>query len=47
VNEAEIRDHKRYFDKRDLAGIFAEAGFAEVTHRYFQCGMNNFFAARV
>jgi ubiquinone/menaquinone biosynthesis C-methylase UbiE len=47
VNEAEIRDHKRYFNKRDLTEIFAEAGFTEVRHRYFQFGMNNFFAARV
>jgi ubiquinone/menaquinone biosynthesis C-methylase UbiE len=47
VNEAEIRDHKRYFNRRDLAEIFAEAGFREVTHRYFQFGMNNFFVARV
>jgi ubiquinone/menaquinone biosynthesis C-methylase UbiE len=44
VNEAEIRDHKRYFNKSDLAEIFAEAGFKDVMHRYFQCGMNNFFA---
>jgi len=47
VNEAEIRDHKRYFNKRDLLEIFSDAGFVEVRHRYFQCGMNNFFAARV
>lgn len=47
VNEAEIRDHKRYFNKRDLAELFAEAGFVEVRHRYFQLGMNNFFAAGV
>jgi ubiquinone/menaquinone biosynthesis C-methylase UbiE len=47
VNEAEIRDHKRYFDRRSLLEIFADAGFVEVRHRYFQCGMNNFFAAWV
>jgi len=46
VNEAEIRDHKQYFNRHDLLDIFAEAGFTEVKHRYFQCGMNNFFAAR-
>jgi ubiquinone/menaquinone biosynthesis C-methylase UbiE len=46
VNEAEIRDHKRYFDKKDLVEIFAEAGFEKVRHRYFQFGMNNFFTAR-
>lgn len=47
VNEAEIRDHKRYFNRGDLTDIFTEAGFREVSHRYFQFGMNNFFAARV
>jgi len=46
VNEAEIRDHKRYFNRRDLLEIFADAGFTDVKHRYFQFGMNNFFAAR-
>ncbi|MDR3001431.1 MAG: methyltransferase domain-containing protein [Fibromonadaceae bacterium] len=43
VNEAEIRDHKQYFNKKDLLEIFAEAGFGKVEHRYFQFGMNNFF----
>jgi len=43
VSEAEIRDHKRYFNKKDLLEIFAEAGFKNVEHKYFQFGMNNFF----
>jgi len=43
VNEAEIRDHKQYFNKKDLAAIFAEAGFEKMEHRYFQFWMNNFF----
>jgi ubiquinone/menaquinone biosynthesis C-methylase UbiE len=47
VNEAEIRDHKRYFNKGDLLEIFADAGFQEIRHRYFQFGMNNFFEVRV
>jgi ubiquinone/menaquinone biosynthesis C-methylase UbiE len=45
VNEAEIRDHKQYFNKKDLAEIFAEAGFGKMEHKYFQFGMNNFFVA--
>ena len=44
VNEAEIRDHKQYFNKKDLAEIFAKAGFGKMEHKYFQFGMNNFFA---
>ncbi|MDR2580627.1 MAG: class I SAM-dependent methyltransferase [Fibromonadaceae bacterium] len=47
VSEAEIKDHKRYFNKKDLAEIFAEAGFREMKHRYFQFGMNNFFVVAV
>jgi len=43
VNEAEIRDHKQYFNKKDLVKIFAEAGFEKTEHKYFQLGMNNFF----
>jgi ubiquinone/menaquinone biosynthesis C-methylase UbiE len=45
VNEAEIRDHKQYFNKKDLAEIFAQAGFLKMEHKYFQFGMNNFFVA--
>jgi len=45
INEAEIRDHKRYFDKNDLTEILKTAGFKRVKHKYFQLGMNNFFIA--
>jgi len=47
VNEAEIRDHKQYFNKKDLAEIFAKAGFGKMKHKYFQFGMNNFFVVYV
>jgi ubiquinone/menaquinone biosynthesis C-methylase UbiE len=47
VNEAEIRDHKQYFNKKDLVEIFSKAGFNNVKHKYFQFGMNNFFVAEV
>lgn len=43
VSEAEIRDHKQYFNKKDLLEIFAGAGFKNVEHKYFQFWMNNFF----
>ena len=45
VNEAEIRDHKRYFNKKELTEILKTAGFRHVEHKYFQLGMNNFFIA--
>lgn len=43
VSEAEIRDHKRYYNKRDLSESIAKVkGLEMLTHSYFQCGMNNF-----
>jgi ubiquinone/menaquinone biosynthesis C-methylase UbiE len=44
VNEAEIRDHKQYFNKKDLLEIFAQAGFKKIEHKYFQFGLNNFYS---
>lgn len=46
VNEMEIRDHKQYFNKKDLEILFTEVGFLEMKHTYFQCGMNNFWCVR-
>jgi hypothetical protein len=45
VNEAEIRDHKQYFNKKGLIEIFSKAGFKKIEHKYFQFWMNNFFVA--
>lgn len=43
VSEAEIRDHKRYYNKRDLSESIAKVKELEMLiHNYFQCGMNNF-----
>ena len=42
VSAAEIADHKRYFDRRDIADLSKEAGLTMVEHRYFQFGFNNF-----
>ncbi|MFH7242162.1 MAG: class I SAM-dependent methyltransferase [Spirulina sp.] len=43
VSEAEIRDHKRYYDRQKLYHVLVEkGGFSNFNHRYFQLGMNNF-----
>lgn len=45
VSEAEIRDHKCYYDRASLAEIFRGTGLAIDRHAYFQLGMNNFLCA--
>ena len=45
VSEVEIRDHKRYWGRKELAGLFAEVGLRMETHRHFQVGFNNFAVA--
>jgi len=45
VSEAEIRDHKRYFNRKDLYEIVDGTGLAIDRHAYFQLGMNNFVCA--
>lgn len=43
VSEAEIRDHKAYYDKKDLQNLIAQVPSLHLnTHKYFQFGMNNF-----
>ncbi len=43
VSEEEIRDHKRYYNKRDLRELVALIPELTLTkHTYFQLGMNNF-----
>jgi len=43
VNPSEIRDHKRYYNRRDLYDLFSS--FTEnleiISHSYFQFGFNN------
>lgn len=41
INEEEIRDHKHYFDKKELIKFMREAGFKSVKHKHFQFGLNN------
>lgn len=45
ISQAEIRDHRNYFDKKILLGWCREVGFSRAEHRYFQFGMNNFLKA--
>lgn len=43
VDEAEIRDHKRYYDREKLRQVLVEeSGFKNFFHQYFQLWMNNF-----
>jgi ubiquinone/menaquinone biosynthesis C-methylase UbiE len=43
VNEDEIRDHKRYYNRQKLKKVLIhQAGFQDFYHRYFQLWMNNF-----
>lgn len=46
ISRQEIADHKRYFDKSELVSLCNEAGFRDITHNYFQLGLNNFVLAR-
>lgn len=43
VSEAEIRDHKRYYDRQKLRKVLVEENnFHRFQHQYFQLWMNNF-----
>lgn len=43
VSEAEIRDHKRYYNREKLHKVLIEnIGFDVFNHEYFQLWMNNF-----
>lgn len=43
VSEAEIRDHKRYYNREKLEKVLIKTTeFQEFNHQYFQCWMNNF-----
>ncbi len=41
INSEEIRDHKHYFDKRELIHLMKRTGLKDVVHRYFQLRLNN------
>ncbi len=40
IDEAEIRDHKHYFTKKELQALLTEAGFQDVKVNFFLCGLN-------
>jgi ubiquinone/menaquinone biosynthesis C-methylase UbiE len=43
ISEDEIKDHKRYYDRKRLKKILIQdIGFRKFEHHYFQLGMNNF-----
>ncbi|MFM7425521.1 MAG: class I SAM-dependent methyltransferase [Elainella sp.] len=43
VDEREIRDHKRYYNRARLETVLVQTtGFRGFRHRYFQFGLNNF-----
>jgi ubiquinone/menaquinone biosynthesis C-methylase UbiE len=46
VSEAEIRDHKCYYDRQLLTLLFADTALDIERHRYFQFGMNNYLVCR-
>jgi ubiquinone/menaquinone biosynthesis C-methylase UbiE len=47
VSAEEIRDHKRYYGRRDLYDLIQErVGLRIVKHNYFQLGFNNFVFAQ-
>lgn len=46
INEEEIRDHKHYFDKKELLDLMYKAGFHTVQHKHFQFGLNNLVVCR-
>lgn len=47
IDEREIRDHKRYYNKRDFIESLAQVPKLKlIQHNYFQCGMNNFLKAQ-
>ena len=46
IDGAEIKDHKRYYNKADLEHCANEAGLRMEMHKYFQFGFNNFAKIR-
>lgn len=47
VSEAEIRDHKRYYNKADIKALVEKTQNLKLEkHRYFQLGLNNFVLLR-
>lgn len=46
IDEEEIRDHKHYFSKKELVALLQNIGFKNITHKYFELGVNQIVIAR-
>lgn len=46
INKREIRDHKKYWNKKELINLLKETGFSEINFSYFQFGMNQRIIAK-
>lgn len=42
INEQEIKDHKKYYNKKDLYDLFKHTNLKIIQHYYYQLGLNNF-----
>ena len=42
INEQEIKDHKKYYNKKDLYDLFKHSNLKIIQHYYYQLGLNNF-----
>ena len=42
INEIEIKDHKHYYNKKDLYDLFKHTNLKIIKHHYYQLGLNNF-----
>ncbi len=47
ISELEIRDHKKYYNYKDLQQLFLQTNFKIEHHKYFQMGMNNFCVVKL
>ena len=45
VSAIEIKDHKKYYNAKDIRSLMELAGLIVEQHRYFQLGMNNYCVA--
>lgn len=46
INADEIRDHKKYYGKKELLDILKNTNLIVECHKYFQFGFNNLFVAK-
>lgn len=46
VSEAEIRDHKKYYSRKDLFEVLSSCGYKLESYSLFQFGLNSFCIAK-